>query len=391
MRSAVAFLFAFSCFAFAQNLPTSLKAPSGTLEHVLYVGDQANLYTYNIDPKTFQPTLMGTIPLPKTQLNGIAASSDGKFLYVMASDPYPATNNRIYVYDTTGYGVPGMPIQSVAATYQGSMFVHPSGRFLYDVRMGTHVDTQQNLAWSIYRYEVNPADGRLTSVVNEATYHLPAQGTNYCSLAIAAMNIIGTKIFNNVFCGTHAGLNGWDDERILDPQTGALGASSQIFSWSANSIGAQDSVQIMHGLLFAFAVPIAGQPYNNLQIFRVSANPNAKPLIDCTSTMLAACATDSGVAHPSAKYVFFTNTQSNTTEVDAVDLSSKQIVPTGTTFPTATPNVLKFTPDGSVLYSWDWQTSTISIFGFDASTAAITPGGEISGKYLSPLLATERR
>jgi hypothetical protein len=105
MRYAIALLFAISCVAYTQDLTTKLNAAPSTLEQVLYVADGTDLYTYDIDPQTFQPSLMGTIPLPKPQVNGLAASSHGRFLYVMASDPYPATDSRIYVYDTTGYGV----------------------------------------------------------------------------------------------------------------------------------------------------------------------------------------------------------------------------------------------------------------------------------------------
>src|SRR5450432_4073608 len=144
MRYAIALLFALSCVAYTQDVTTNLNAASGTLEQVLYVADGTNLYTYDIDPQTFQPSLMGTIPLPKAQLNGLAASSHGRFLYVMASDPYPATDNRIYVYDTTGYGVPGMPLQSVAATNESSMFVDPTDNFLYAVRMGTQATRNEN-------------------------------------------------------------------------------------------------------------------------------------------------------------------------------------------------------------------------------------------------------
>jgi hypothetical protein len=391
MRYAIPLLFALSCVAYTQDLATKSNAAPRTLEQVLYLADETNLYTYDVNPQTFQPILMGTIPLPKARLNGLASSPDGRFLYVMASDPYPATNNRIYVYDTTGYGVPGMPLQSVSATNESSMFVDPTDSFLYAVRMGTHATRNQTLPWSIYRYEVNSTNGRLTDVVNEATYLLPAQGTNYCSLSIVGMNVRGTKIFDYEFCGTHAGQNGFYHERAVDPQTGSLGAPQQIFDWTVDSIGNPDSVQIIQGLLFAFAYPIANQPYNELQVYPVTPNKNAKPLIDCTSSMLVACASDAGVAHSSAKYVFYTNAQDNTTEVDAVDLSSKQIVPTGTTFSTPTPNVLEFSPDGSVVYSWERTIGTIWIFGFNASTAAITTGGSVTESSTISILPAERR
>ena len=390
MRYTVALLFALSCVANTQDLRAKLNAASNTLEQVLYVADGTNLYTFDIDPQTFQPSLMGTIPLPKLQLNGLAASSDTRFLYVMASDPYPATDNHIYVYDTTGFGVPGMPLQSVPATNKSSMFVDPTDNFLYVVQMGTHTTQNQTLPWSSYRYEVNATNGELTHLVNEATYLLADQGTNDCSLSIAGMNGKGTTIYDYEFCGTHEGLNGFYNERTVDPQTGAMGAPKQIFAWSVGSIGAPDSVQIIKGLLFAFAYPIAEQPYNELQVYPVTTNKNAKPLIDCTSTMLAACGSDIGVAHPSAKFVFYTNAQDNTTEVDAVDLNSKQILSTGTMFSTLMPNVLKFSPDGSIVYSWQPTTGTISIFGFNASTAAITTGGSVTESSTS-ILPAERR
>jgi len=388
MRHAIALLFALSCIAYTQGLTTHLNAAPRALEQVLYVADGANLYTYDVDPQTFQPSLMGTIPLPKPQVNGLAASSDGRFLYVMASDPYPATNNRIYVYDTTGYGVPGMALQSVPATNESSMFVDPTDSFLYAVHMGTQTTQNQTLPWSIYRYEVNATNGELTHGVNETTYWLPNQGTNFCSLSIVGMNARDTEMYDYEFCATHEGANGFYHERTVSPQTGALGAPQQIFAWSADTDGNPDSVQIVKGLLFAFAYPVAYQPYNELQVYPVATN---QPLIDCTSTMLAACGSDIGVAHPSAKYVFYTNAQDNTTEVDALDPSSKQIVSTGTMFSTPTPNVLKFSPDGSVVYSWEPTTSTISIYGFNASTAAINTGGSVRESGTISILPAERR
>jgi hypothetical protein len=391
MRHAIVLLFAFSCIAYTQDSTTKSNAASSAPKQVLYVADGTNLYTYNIDPQTFQPSLMGTIPLPKLQLNGLAVSPNGGFLYIMASDPYPATDNRIYVYDTTGYGVPGLPLQSVPATNEYSMFVDPTGSFLYAVHMGTHASANLTLPFSIYRYEVNATNGELTHLLNEATYLLPDQGTNDCSLFIAGMNSNGTRIYDNEFCGTHEGAAGFFHERTVDPQTGALGPPEQIFTWSVGTIGDPDSVQIIKGLVFAFSYPIAYQPYNGLQLYQVTTNPNAKPLIDCAWNTSTVCGSDTGVAHPSAKYVFYTNAQDNTTEVDAVDLSSKQIVPTGTTFSTPTPNVLEFSPDGSIVYSWEPTTSTISIFGFNASTAAISTGGSVTESSINAILPAERR
>jgi len=69
----------------------------------------------------------------------------------------------------------------------------------------------------------------------------------------------------------------------------------------------------------------------------------------------------------------------------------QQIVSTGTMFSTLTPNILEFSPDGSVVYSWERPASTISIFGFNASTAAITRGGSVTAASTISILPAERR
>ena len=228
---------------------------------------------------------------------------------------------------------------------------------------------------------------------NEATYFLPDQDTQFCSLSILGMNATGTELYDDEFCGTHEGEDGYNHQRTVDPQTGALGEPQQIFVWSVDPIGYRDSVKIMKGLLLAFAYPIANQPYNELQVYPVTTNPNAKPRIDCTSTMLAACGSDIGVAHPSAIYVFYTNDQTGATEVDAVELSSRQIVPTGTTFSSPTPNILTFSPDGLVVYSRTYGSgqNAVSIFGFNSTNAEITTGGTITYPTMGAILPAERR
>lgn len=206
------------------------------------------------------------------------------------------------------------------------------------------------------------------------------------------MNAKGTKMFDDEFCGTHGGENGFYHERTVDTETGALGAPEQIFAWYVDTDGNSDSVQIIKGLLFDFSSPVQEQPLNGLQIFSIPATgtPNRKPLINCTWANSPVCGGDAGVAHPSAKYVFYTNIQDSTIEVDAVDLNSKQIVPTGTVFSTPTPIVPEFSPDGSVVYAWDRTSNNISIFGFDVSTAAITAGGVVTGSNIVSILPAVR-
>ena len=386
MRYAVTLLFALSCIANSQTSITKLKANAGTTVQVLYVSDGTTLSTYDIDPRTLQPSLVGTIPLPKPQVNQMVTSSDGRFLYIMASDPYPATDNAIYVYDTNGSGLPGNPSQTLPAVDDLSMIVDPNDNFLYFVRMGTKATLQETLPWWILRYEVNATNGELTNLTKEATYLLPAQATNDCSLSIVGMKSDGTEIYDFDWCGTHEGENAFYDQRTVNSQSGALGSPQPIFSWS--SLGFPESVQFVKNLKFAFSYPIPNEPYNELQVYPITSN---SALITCTAATLEACGSDTGVAHPSAKYVFYTNPADNTTEVDAVDLSSKQIVPTGTTFSSGASSTLRFSPDGSIVYSWQGSIGTISIFGFNAATAAITTGGSVTQANTFSVLPAERR
>ncbi len=396
LRSALFCICALPSLAFSQTSPSNFSPASNSPVQVLYAADATNLYTYDISPKSFQPSLVGTAPLPKTQVIGLAASSDGKFLYVMASDPYPATDNSIFVYDTNADGVPGTLLQSVPATNAYSMFVDPTGQFLYGVYMGTHVTQNLTLPFTIFRYAINSTNGELTQRVNEVTELLPDQDTENCYLSVVAMNANGTDLYDDEFCGTHEGINGFYHQWTVNPQTGALSAQQQIYSYSVDTIGGPASVQFVNGLMFAFYYPISYEPYNELQVYSTANGKSTTPLINCTSTMLAACSSDTGVASPSGKYVFYisdqiTNDQS-TVEVDSVDLSSDQIVPTGTTFSTLAPNLLEFSPDGSVVYSrfFGAGTDTISIFGFNAANASITTGGTLTDSSFVAFLPAER-
>src|ERR1700677_2347922 len=81
MRHAVVVLFTLSCFAYTQDSTTNFKPAPSTREQVLYVADASNLYTYNIDPQTFQPSLMGTQAEAGIQLNEVTASSECALLF----------------------------------------------------------------------------------------------------------------------------------------------------------------------------------------------------------------------------------------------------------------------------------------------------------------------
>lgn len=367
----------FLCLAF---LPA--VASDGSPVQVLYVGNGTNLYTYNIDPQTLEPTLAGTTPYPAAYGMQLASSSNGRFLYFLASANGSIAENRIYVYDTDANGVPGAVVQSLAAPYQWPIAVDPTTKFVYAVYTGAYGKTSQT--YFLYRYLVNSATGKLTQRLKVATYAVPYDpGVVYCWLQIAGMNSAGTEIYDASLCNTHGGNTGSYDERSINAQTGALGSPQQLLSWSEGNDGG-DSVQFIKGHIFDFASPLFG--YSENAIFVSPIKANSKPTIDCNS---GPCATDYGIAHPSGKFVFLSNPSQNTTEVDSVDFTSKQIVPTGTVF--SNPHIGFFSPDGSLVYASDTSSGTITIFGFDSASAEITQGGTISQSSMQNWLAIERK
>ena len=106
--------------------------------------------------------------------------------------------------------------------------------------------------------------------------------------------------------------------------------------------------------------------------------------------MLSDCATDIGFVHPSAEYLFMYNAQQPNTAIDQVDLSSEEIVFTGSTIPY---EVQQFSPDGTIAYGANDVGSAlnIQIYGFNVANAQVTNGGLISvPSDLDTWLATER-
>lgn len=130
--------------------------------------------------------------------------------------------------------------------------------------------------------------------------------------------------------------------------------------------------------MFDFVVPNDYQHnVNFVDIYRVHPNLST-PLIHCTGSMLADCGSDSyGLAHPSAQYVFMVTPITFMTNIDKVELNSKQIVATSSTIPY---EVQQFSPDGKIAYAAnDINTAlNIQIYGFNVNTAQVTAGGLIN-------------
>lgn len=376
---------------FAQTSSSNLENPSSPLQ-VVYVIDGSTLTTYNINSQTLQATEVGISSLPEWTYPNLTTSPNGRILYFTAFQNISQQGERLYVFNTNSSGMPnGQPIESLSAKGVYSLQVDPTGKFLYVVQQGTGSNGYYPVA--IIRAVIDPATGKLSQPTTVANYQLET-GTVSCSLSIFGMNATGTSLYDEIFCSyPHGGAEATFNERTVDPQTGALGPDQQVLYWN-NSSGGGQRVQFVKNLVFDYVVPNNYQQnVNELDIYALQPNVT-NPLIQCTYSMLPACGTDGGTTHPSAEYVFmfdFLGGEQVTTEIEKVDLSSQQIVATGSTIPY---EVQQFSPDGSIAYAAnDVNTAlNIEIYGFNIANAQVTAGGSISvPSDLDSWFAVERR
>jgi hypothetical protein len=356
---------------------TFAQTPSTTLQ-LVYVIDGSTLTTYNVHPQTLQATEAGRTTLQQATYPYLATSPNGHTIYYTAFQNTNQQGERLYVYNTNGSGVPdSRPVQSLSLTRVWSILVDPTGKFLYLVHEGT--PGSQYTRYTIVRYVINPTTGRISQPVAEATYTLDSVISGlYCSLGIFGMNAAGSKLYDEIDCSyPHGGNEVTYNERTVNTQTGVLGPDQKVYYWN-NSSGGGEKVQFVKNLMFDFVVPNNYQQnINEVNVYPLRPNVS-NPLIKCDASILANCGSDYGLsAHPSAQYVFLYNSQSSGTEIDKVDLSSKQIVATSSTIPY---EVQQFSPHGSIAYAAnDVGTAlNIEIYGFNVANGNVTAGGLIS-------------
>lgn len=385
-RAACLFLFA-SSVVFAQTpspKPASHAAPSSVVQ-VVYAIDGSTLTTYNVDPQTLQAAAIGTTTILNSNTPQLITSPNGQFLYYVASPASSTYIKELYVYDTDASGVPRRLVQKLSDNALFGMAMHPSGRFLYTIDMGTF--NGRTVPYRILRSLIDENNGKISRNVLEATYHLDA-GTSSCSLALLGFNNSGTTMYDAVFCSYPHGTSAATYyERTVDLQTGALGTDQQILTWNFYAGSGSETVQFVNNLMFDFTMTEFSP--DSIDVYRVKPNVS-KPIVNCTSSMWVTCGNLSwhSLAHPSGKYVFVYDT-SNITEIGKVEYSAKQIVQTS-----SIPYLVwHFSPDGTIVYAVTdvGTTSNIEIYGFSVSSGQVTQGGTISlPSYLDSWFVTER-
>jgi hypothetical protein len=305
-------------------------------------------------------------------------SPDGHFLYYTAYANLNQQGSNLWVYSTNVSGVPqGSPVQELNFTSLYGPWIDPAGTLVYVISVGAVNSTTNTQPSEIIRYRRNPGTGQLGDPVTEATYNLSyAVGGETCSLGILGFGPAGDRLYDGIECFAEGSESATYNERTVNPGNGALGADQQVYSWQ-NSSGGGETVQFVRNLFFDYVIPNNYETGDNLvNVYPIQPNATT-PLISCSASMQAVCGSwELGLAHPSAQYVFLTDTES-ITHIEKVNLSAMQLQAAPSTIPY---EVQAFSPDGSIAYGVNDTSSgalEIEIYGFNVSSAAITEGGTV--------------
>ncbi len=365
------FFFAILLFATASRLCVGQSAVD-----VLYVVQNSDVVTYDVDRETLQATEAGQ-PL---QAPGSAAffrlfpGANGHFLYALSQNQQSETT--LSVYSTDASGAPQTPpVQTLGPAPISSFAIDPNGRFAY--LFTVHTNAKSESTYELKLYAVNATNGKLQSPQIEATY----SESSYCAPTFNTFSPGGSRLFDEVVCAYPDASSVSYYSRKVDPETGQLGPDLQFFSVNDAFGSNADEVTITPNTIIDFQQQFS--PFQeSLVVYPLERNPKT-PLIDCTSVMLAACGeAGSYLADPSGQFLLL-ELDSNS-EIVKVDLQDKQIVDTGSTIPITQQPF--FSPDDRFLYGITYLQggdSTIQIYGFDRGTGALTTGGQIS---LAPTL-----
>jgi hypothetical protein len=381
-RSKLFFVFIFSCVwvpAQAQTLNQATDSGSPTLPvQVLYIIDNSTLTTYNLDPQTLDANSVGTLVVPPSTSSSVTSSPDDHFIYYTWYDGPPLTQH-LWVYATDATGSPqDPPVQKVnAGKFYGSLAFGPNTKYAYQVTT-VQAGSEEFQNYTIWRYVMNPATGKINYPQAVAKYRLPAAGSEDCGVFIVGFNASGNEMYDEIFCGYHGGASATFNERTVNVETGTLGPDVEVYGWNNSNSGAEN-VQFVNNLLFDLVIPNDYQQgIDSVNVFPVQPNASASPLIECTASMLEACGYQGGflnLIHPSGRYVFM-GISAGTTQIDKVEVSAHKIADTSNYIPYT---VEKFSPDGTIAYGVQNENIgfEIEIYGFSVASGKITPGGAL--------------
>jgi len=345
-------------------LGSAANAAQNSVE-VLYVQQNTNILTYNVNRATLQAAEVGQ----QLALTGNAAtvqvipSPNGHFVYVLTGADYTQTSVSVYATDSSG--VPQAPaLQSVGPAAITQFTIDPNGRFAYMVEYTT--TSQGAFLYRVRLFTINASTGKLTESPQVQLKYGPSF---YCAPSLDGFYPNGGEIEYSIFCTPRDSLSATYYKRSINSKTGEWGSPSEFYSFDDNNSINSDEVRL------------SARNINDLNVLntqtsvRIYPSTGGKtPLIDCTSTMLAACSEASQFWQDISGQYLLLSLNGNM-EIVRVDLDNRQIVDTGNSI-NQTPH---FSPDDSILYGAAYGTqSYVQIYGFNAHTGGLSTGNQVT-------------
>jgi hypothetical protein len=333
---------------------------------VLYIQQNTTLLTYTVDPATLQATVLGQ-PLV---LSGNAAtvrvipSPKDDFLYVLTGADY--TKMSLSVYATDSSGAPQTPaLQTLGPAAITELTIDPNGKFAYMVEYTTR--SEGALLYTVHLFRINALTGELKESPQVLLKYGPS---SYCAPSLDGFYPNGGEIEYSIFCTPSGSLSETFYKRTINSETGEWGPSSEFYSFDDNNDGINSD-----------EVRLSSRSLNDLNLLNTQTSVRIyppmggkTPLIDCTSTMLAACGEASQFWQDISGQYLFLSLNGNM-EIVKVDLASKRIVDTGSSI-NLTPN---FSPDDAILYGVaQGSESYVQIYGFNKNNGGLTLGDQIT-------------
>jgi hypothetical protein len=212
----------------------------------------------------------------------------------------------------------------------------------------------------------------------------------YLSVSFYGFNKDGSELYDLQSSSFDGSDSSSYASHAVDPQTGMLGPETPLFGTERNW-GDTTIAFIADKFLGDSYKGSSNAPGDSwADIYAHPISPGA-PMIHCTIAMLSVCDTATAVRlDPSQQYLFFSDPATQSIRVIHVDLAGKQLVDTGTFIPLIKVATLDFSRDGSLVYVITEPDAIIHIYGFDALTGKVTPGGTLplTGSRIYP---AERR
>jgi hypothetical protein len=324
---------AFMCLALTSSLAAT---------EVLYVAEVGSILTYSVNKTTAEAITLNTL---KTSYEPMQMLRSGPFLYVVGENN--ALEVFIYVYPVTAAGVPMKPVQTLSVKNQLSRFViHPNGTIAYGMFVGTqNVHGTDETASDIVLFTIDPKTGKLTNTTKVlAKYPLSKSFTPDWIV----MTPKGTKLYTQ-----SSGLSKSGDEAItkysyfrINAKIGTLGKTD--WSWQDVFTTTQ-----LPSTTFgdALTVQMDGKG-RGIRVYPAGAKQDSKPMIECTSKMLAVC--DDGANNiqldPSGKYLTFDDFSIEEVPIVSVNTPAKRLQETDS-IPGAVEGSVAFSSDESLVYA----------------------------------------